>query len=116
MEGRGNSGMVMPLSAIEFAYNIVQQDSTDPVLTPAQELDPFLEPIWAQYSLTTTYPLDLVFPSDEAILEEMNGPDKPWDDLHHISYFLLELRRIEVGEFVLTVNGDKSCPINPLDT
>jgi hypothetical protein len=56
----------------------------------------------------------LVFPSDEVILEAMTGPDRPWDDLHHRSYFLPELRRIEVGEFVLTVNGDSPCPINPL--
>jgi hypothetical protein len=46
----------------------------------------------------------------------MTGPDRPWDDLHHRSYFLPELRRIEAGEFVLTVNGDSPCPINPLAT
>jgi hypothetical protein len=44
----------------------------------------------------------------------MTGPDRPWDDLHHRSYFLPELRRIEAGEFVLTMNGDSPCPINPL--
>jgi hypothetical protein len=42
--------------------------------------------------------------------------DRPWDDLHHRSYFLLELRRIEVGEFTLTMTGDKACPINTLAT
>jgi hypothetical protein len=45
----------------------------------------------------------------------MTGLDKPWDDLHHRSYFLPEIRRIEEGEFVLTMNGDFPCPINPLD-
>jgi hypothetical protein len=55
----------------------------------------------------------LVFPSDEAILEAVNGLDRPWDDLHHRSYFLLELRRIEAGEFVLTMTGDMYFPINP---
>ena len=53
-------------------------------------------------------------PSDEAIIEAITSPDRPWDDLHHRSYFLPELRRIEAGEFTLTMNGDKSCPINPL--
>jgi hypothetical protein len=48
------------------------------------------------------------------ILEALTGPDKPWDDLHQRSYFLPELGRIEVGEFVLTMTGDRSCPINPL--
>jgi hypothetical protein len=116
MEGTGNPGMAMPLSMIEVAYIIFQQASVDPDLTPAQELDPVLEPIWAQGSLTTTDSLDLVFPSDEEIIEALTGPDRPWDDLHHRSYFLRELRRIEAGEFMLTMTGDRSCPINPLAT
>jgi hypothetical protein len=58
----------------------------------------------------------LVFPSNEAILEALTGPDRPWDDLHHRSYFLPELRRIEAGDFVSTVNGDNACPINLLAT
>jgi hypothetical protein len=116
MEGTGHHGMSMPLSMTEVAYSIVQQASADPDLTPAQELDPVLEPIWAQGSPTTTDSLDLVFPSDEVIIEALTGPDKPWDDLHHRSYFLPELGRIEAGEFVLTMTGDRSCPINPLAT
>ena len=46
----------------------------------------------------------------------MTSLDKPWDDLHHISYFLPELSRIEAGEFTLTMTRDRSCPINPLAT
>jgi hypothetical protein len=46
----------------------------------------------------------------------MNSPDRPWDDLHHRSYFLPELRRIEASEFTLTMTGDRYCPINPLAT
>jgi hypothetical protein len=46
----------------------------------------------------------------------MIGLDRPWDDLHHRSYFLPELRKIEAREFVLTMNGDVHCPINPLAT
>jgi hypothetical protein len=49
-------------------------------------------------------------------MEAMIGPKRPWDDLHHRSYFLPELRRIEAGEFAMTMNGDSPCPINPLDT
>jgi len=114
MEGTGNFGISMPLSTTEFAYNIVQQTSANPNLTSPQQLDLVLEPIWAQVSLATKYPLDLVFPSSEEILEALIGPNRPWDDLHHRSYFLSELRRIEVRELASTVNGDKSCPINPL--
>jgi hypothetical protein len=57
-----------------------------------------------------------VFPSYEAIIEALNGPDIPWDNIHHISYFLPKLRRIEVGELMLTITGDGSCPVNPLAT
>jgi hypothetical protein len=116
MEGTGHPGMAMPLSMTEVAYSIVQQDLVDLDLTPAQELDPVLEPIWAQGSLANTNSLNLVFPSDEAILEALTDLDRPWDDLHHKSYFLPELRSIEVGEFVLIITRDRSCPINPLAT
>jgi hypothetical protein len=79
-------------------------------------LDPLLEPIWAQGSLATTDSLDLVFPSDEAVIKAMTSPDKPWEDLHHRSYFLPELSRIEAGEFTITMTGDQPCPINLLAT
>jgi hypothetical protein len=85
-------------------------------MTLPQELDPVLEPIWAQGSLVDTDSLDLVFPLDEAIIEAMTSPDRPWDDLHHRSYFLPDLRRIEAGEFTLTMTGDRSFPINTLAT
>jgi hypothetical protein len=116
MEGTGHHGISMPLSVAEAAYSLVQQNSSDTDLTPTQDFDMILEPNWAQGSLTDTNSLDLVFPLDEAIIEEMTSLDKPWDDLHHRSYFLPELRRIEVGEFTLTMTGDRSCPINPLAT
>jgi hypothetical protein len=91
MDGTGHLGMSMPLFVAEVAYSLVQQTSTHTDPAPAQELDPLLEPIWAQGSLAHTNSLDLVFPSDEAIIEAMTSPDKPWEDLHHRSYFLPEL-------------------------
>jgi hypothetical protein len=95
MEGTWHPGMSMPLFTIEFVYSVFQQASADPDPTPTPELDLVLESIWAQYSFSTTDSLDLVFPSDEAIIEALTGLDRPWDDLHHISYFLPELRRVE---------------------
>jgi hypothetical protein len=95
MEVTGHHGMSMPLSTAEVVYSIVQQALVDPDSALAQELDSNLEPIWAQDSLSTTNSLDLVLPYDEAIIEALIGPDRPWDDLHHRSYFLPELRRIE---------------------
>jgi hypothetical protein len=79
-------------------------------------LDPPLEPIWAQGSLASIDSLDLVFPSDEAVIKEMTSLDKPWEDLHHRSYFLPELSRIEAGEFSITMTRDHPCPINLLAT
>jgi hypothetical protein len=91
MDGTGHPGMSMRLSTAEVAYSLVQQTSAHTNPAPAQEFDPLLEPIWAQGSLAHTNSLDLVFPSDEAIIEAMTTPDKPWEDLHHRSYFLPEL-------------------------
>jgi hypothetical protein len=116
MEAIGHAGISSPLSAAEVAYSMVQQTSTTPDPIPTQELDPLFEPIWAQNSLVDTDSLDLVLPSDEAIIEEMTGPDKPWEDLHHRSYFLPELHRIEAGEFTITMTGEQPCPINLLAT
>jgi hypothetical protein len=116
MDGTRHLGMSMPLSVVEVAYSLVQQDSANIDPTPAQEFDPLLEPIWAQGSLAKTDSLDLVLPSYQAIFEAMTSPDKPWEDLHHRSYFFPELSRIEAGEFTLTMTRDRSCPINPLAT
>ena len=77
MEGKWNFGMAMLLFIENIVYNIIQQASVDPDPTPTQELDPVLEPIWAQGSLTTTNYLDLVFPFDEVIIEALAGPERP---------------------------------------
>jgi hypothetical protein len=116
MDETRHSDMSMPLLAAEVAYSLVQQASANPDLTLTQELDPLLEPIWAQGSLATINLLDLVLPSDEAVIEIMTSLDKPWEDIHHRSYFLSELNRIEAGEFTITMTGDQPCHINLLAT
>jgi hypothetical protein len=77
MEGIGHHGMSMPLSTTEVAYSIVQQASIDPDLTLAQELDPSFKPTWAQGSLATTHSLDLVLPSNKAIIEGLTSLESP---------------------------------------
>jgi hypothetical protein len=116
MDATGHAGMSTPLSTTEVAYSLVQQASATPDPIPTQELDPLLDPIWAQNSLVNTDSLDLVLPSDEAIIEAMTSLDKPWEYLHHRSYFLPELHRIKAGEFTITMTGDQPCPINLLAT
>ena len=56
----------------------------------------------------------MVLPSDEAILEAMSGRGKICEDLHHRSYFLLELSRMENQEFHLRLLENVDTPINPL--
>jgi hypothetical protein len=41
---------------------------------------------------------------DEAIIEAMNGSEKPWDDMHHRSYFLPELASIKQDDFRYTLS------------
>jgi hypothetical protein len=91
MDDTWHPSMSMPLSTAEVAYSLVQQASDNTNPTPTQELDPLLEPIWAQSSLANVDSLDLVLPSDEAVIEAMTSSNKPWEDIHHISYFLPEL-------------------------
>jgi hypothetical protein len=55
-------------------------------------------------------------PSDEAIIEAMNGYDKPWGDMDHRSYFLPNLSRIEQDDFSSTLREIVSQIIASLDT
>jgi hypothetical protein len=48
----------------------------------------------------------------------MNGLDRPWDDMHHRSYFLPELVRIEQDDFRSTLSeivGHIVIPLNAHD-
>lgn len=56
----------------------------------------------------------MILSTNEAILEALIGPDKPWEDLHHRSYCLPYLDRIEGGEFHLLFQGCVDLPLNPL--
>ena len=41
----------------------------------------------------------MLFPSDEAIIEAMSRVEPPWEELHHRSYFILELDCLEREDF-----------------
>jgi hypothetical protein len=73
VEGLVHVGMAMPLSAVEITYQAIQQATIDSDLTSSwmEEDDQFPEPIWAHNSSTSLDFLDIVFPSDEAIIEAM---------------------------------------------
>ena len=88
----------MLLSATEVAYQAITHTAVDPILVPlivSEELEEVYLPAWETKSLHSRDCLDMVLPSDEAILESMCGRDKICEDLHHRSYFLPELSKIE---------------------
>ena len=78
-EGNSHDGMAIPLSVAEIAYPIVLDFSADPYLVTSQmdEEDPVLEPVWATSSSCSREFLDETLPSYEAIIEAMNGSDRP---------------------------------------
>jgi hypothetical protein len=71
VEGRVHAGMAMPLPVAEIAYQATQQETTYPNPTSSwkEEDNQFLEPVWAHNSLTSLDYLDIVLPSNEAIIE-----------------------------------------------
>jgi hypothetical protein len=93
--------MAMPLSTTKIVYQVVLDSSTNPnpITSQTDEEDLVLYPIWAT-SLSCSHDfLDDTLPSDETIIEAMNGSKRPWDDMHHFSYFLLEIAKIEQDDF-----------------
>ena len=74
------------LSAVEVAYQAITQTTIDPIpdpLTVSVDLEEVYFPTWAENSLHSMNYLDMVLPSDEAILEAMSGHGKIYEDLHH---------------------------------
>jgi hypothetical protein len=117
-EGQWHAGMAMPLSTTKIAYQAVLDSSTypDPVPSSTNEEDRVIRPMWAT-SLSCLHDfLDGTLPSDESIIEAMNGSDKPWDDMHHHSYFLSDLERIEQDDFRSTLSDIVGHIVVPLDT
>jgi hypothetical protein len=98
--------MSMPLSAMEIAYQVFLDSSAypNPITSLRDEEDPVLKPVWDTLLSCSHDCLDETFSLDEDIIEAMNGSDKPWDDMHHHSYFLPELARIEQDDFRSTLS------------
>ena len=72
-----------------------------------------MAPAWSFDSNSALDCLDSVLPSEEAILEVMMGIDRPWEDLHHRSYFLPPLQEVE-SRFSKLVGSDVFTVSNPL--
>ena len=107
--------MEFPMSAIELRYKSIV-NSTDNHSNPfsEEELDGDVAPAWTLDSTSAMDFLDMVLPSEEAILEAMMGVDRPWEDLHHRSYFLPPLQEVE-SRFSNLLTSDVCTVSNPLD-
>jgi hypothetical protein len=117
-EGQSHNGMAMPLSAADIPYQVVLDSfvDLDPITLKMDEEDPVLKPVWDTSSSFSPYFLNGTLPLDEEIVEAMNGSDKPWDDMHHRSYFLPELARIEQDDFRSTLRKIVGHVVVPPDT
>jgi hypothetical protein len=82
---------------------------------PTDKEDPVLRPVWAtSLSCLHDFP-DETFPSDKAILEAINGSNRPWDYMHHRFYFLPSLEIIEQHDFHSTLSEIVGHVVVPLD-
>ena len=92
----------VPLSTVEVAYRAIVNSTIDSIMTPStvsEDSDESYLPTWVEKSLYSCEFLDMVFALDEAILKAMSGKDKICEYLHHRSFFLPDLNKIENQEF-----------------
>ena len=97
----------VPLSVVEVSYQAITPTTIDPIpnpLTVSEDLKEVYFLTWVENSLNSIDFLDMVLPSDESILEAMSRRGKICEDLHHRSYFLPELSKIENQEFHLRLS------------
>jgi hypothetical protein len=82
--------MEMPLSKTKVAYHAILDTTVDPDPSSSRmdEVDPVIEPVWGAQSSCSHDFLNDTLPLDVAILEAMSSLNRPWDDMHHRSYFL----------------------------
>jgi hypothetical protein len=110
--------MEMSLSTTKIVYQVVLDSTANQDLVSSQtgEEDPILKPVWATSSSCSHDFLDETLPSDEVILEVMNVPDRPWNDMHHLSYFFPNIVMIKQDEFRSTFIEIVAHAMVPLDT
>lgn len=84
------------INATELTYkSIVNSANNRSTPFSQEELDGDVAPAWTLDSTSALDCLDTVLPSKEEILEAMMGVGRPWEDLHHCSYFPPALREVE---------------------
>ena len=107
----------LPLPAVEVAYQAVFNATIDSIMNPSpvsEELDESYLRAWADKSTYSYDFLDIVFPSDEEIMEAMIGKENICEYLHHNSFYLPKLSNVENHEFHVRLAEGDDMPINPL--
>ena len=89
----------LPAAMIAYQANLECVVEPSPSSLRMEEVDPYVLPAWEVESSHKHDFLDSVFPSDEAIVEAMSRVEPPWEELHHRSYFLLEIDSLECEDF-----------------
>ena len=102
------------MTMIAYQANLKCVAEPSPSSSRMEEEDPYVLPAWAVQSSHVHDYLDSVFPSDEAIIEAMLRVEPPWEELHHRSYFLLELDRLEREDFRVVLSERFGSPMVPL--
>ena len=82
----------IPLSPIEWEYLVIQTTreyfDSHSILLLDEELYHFSSLYWATHTLMSHDFLNIILPSEEAIMEVMTLKDNPWEYSHHRSSFL----------------------------
>ena len=108
----------VPLPTTMIAYQANLKSVAEPCSSSSrtEEEDPYVLPAWAvQFSHAHDY-LDTVFPSVEVIIKAMSGVKPPWEELHHRSYFLPELDRLEHEDYREILSQRVGSPMVPLSS
>ena len=105
-----------PVAMITYQANLECVAKPSPSSSRIEQEDPYVLLAWAVESSHAHDFLDSVFSSDEAITEAMSGVEPPWKELHHISYFLLELDRLEHEDFREILSEKIGSPVVPLSS
>ena len=93
------TNMSFPATLVVYQANLDHVVEPSPSSSQMEEEDPYVLPTWAVESSHSHDFLDDFFSSNEAILEAMSRIEQPWEELHHRSYFLPKLDRLECDDF-----------------
>ena len=114
--GPAETDVPLPVVMTAYQVNLDYVAKPSPSSLRMEEEDPYVLPAWEVESSHAHDCLDSFFPSDEAIVEAMSGVEPPWEELHHISYFLPEFDRLEHEEFREILSEKIGSPMVPLSS